>query len=100
LRRGDAPGLPPLVIPFAVTVITKRSGHRCSISRESSNLAIPGMSCPGFSLPAMSRAAALPTRDCLGLPSFVTLPPMLPSPHNKNGFPGLGRWTPEPEDPR
>ena len=39
-------------------------------------------------------------RDYLGLPSFVTLLPMLSSPHNENGFPGLGRWTPEREDRR
>ena len=29
--------------------------------------------------------------DYFGLRPFVTLPPMLPSRHNKNGFPGLGR---------
>ena len=42
-----------------------------------------------WAIPARLRAPAPPIRDAPVLPSFVTLPLMLPSFHNKDGASGL-----------
>ena len=75
----------------------------CVYKRQLEPGHLPGVSyrgcSPSYTGHATGGGAADPG-NYLGLPSFVTLLPMLSSPHNENGFPGLGRWTPEREDRR